>query len=405
MQDMLERIQEYIFKSIFLSSNKCPCSSVVERRSRNHQHLTSKAKVVSSTLIRGLFVILISIYLYSSYTQNSITLVKTLFPNKTINYKLSLFIVIFVAIVAVIAMVYNIPNLVSETDLSGKAPQALISVKWCQKDDNSNYFAKGTLTYAKSTALKLKEKIYTYSDFCSSNTLTEYSCTDGNKISRANIQCQYSCKEGACTPKAIECSDSDGGADLTKLGKVTGAFSYAPYEQVDAEDTCSSTYQVVEWYCDNGFINALDSSYINGELGSSGTTCPNDTFCKDGACIPPSCDYYPFKENSICEGNMLIDCKTGKKTDCSSLHGYLNQKKCGQKFQAAADECLEPCLPGSGVYICANGFNKITYWKLSCLQEKYGWFGWKWDNVLSCPSGTKCGAWITGDNFDYSVCS
>ncbi|MBT4824181.1 hypothetical protein HN695_03300 [Candidatus Woesearchaeota archaeon] len=80
------------------------------------------------------------------------------------------------------------------------------------------------------------------------------------------------------------CRESDGGQDLFNRGTVwDGNMRYA--------DFCSSPSQVVEFFCNREGVDVMNKDPRSGGLSSSGTFCPRDTMCRDGACVKKTDDY------------------------------------------------------------------------------------------------------------------
>jgi hypothetical protein len=72
------------------------------------------------------------------------------------------------------------------------------------------------------------------------------------------------------------CKESDCGKDIFNKGKA-----YSKGETYI--DFCSSSTQIVEFYCEDNVVKVMDPE--SDDLSSSGTYCPQGYLCLEGACV------------------------------------------------------------------------------------------------------------------------
>ena len=137
-------------------------------------------------------------------------------------------------------------------------------------DENGAYniYKKGTRTVDGTTAV----------EYCAENGQLVETWCKGNEGVTTMVVCptNYQCSDGACvkaTTSTATCTDTDGGKNVYKKGKLEG---YIDGKKTSAEDGCSSTTQVVEYYCDGSEIKSTNA---DGEF------CPTNYQCSDGACV------------------------------------------------------------------------------------------------------------------------
>lgn len=94
-----------------------------------------------------------------------------------------------------------------------------------------------------------------YWDYCTGNTLNEYSCggDDGNSVVLTPVECDYICRssERACVRASFTCEDSDGGGD--DQTDIPGAVVYTVESDTTISvDKCTSdnSYYIEEYFCD-----------------------------------------------------------------------------------------------------------------------------------------------------------
>lgn len=133
-------------------------------------------------------------------------------------------------------------------------------------DGGKDKFKIGTLTIYKGYMMTSMEK-----DYCiDSNNVREYFCSDSTVGSEV-MECgeNYECEDGICVYRS--CQDSDGGQNLMKKGTTNKG-------PVIETDSCSGSYNVVEYFCSDNNIQ------------SSTNTCPSGYWCQSGECVSePSC--------------------------------------------------------------------------------------------------------------------
>lgn len=74
---------------------------------------------------------------------------------------------------------------------------------------------------------------------------------------------------------AKDCTDSDGGKNYFEKGEITGILE-STGQSITFNDQCTSPTQVIEHYCDKGYIKTVEEY---------GTFCPAGKTCDDGACV------------------------------------------------------------------------------------------------------------------------
>jgi len=168
------------------------------------------------------------------------------------------------------------------------SPGTCNSVSKCTDSDGNNLTVPGKVTYNGKT----------YSDYCTKNILTEYTCEE-NKPWPTDYSCEGSkrdiCSNGACVKEKnnsiSKCIDSDGGLNYQKKGTVTlGNNSFT--------DSCGTHPQYLkEFFCDNSKVKSI--LYL----------CSGEE-CKDGVCV---------NENSTKESNKI---KSSCKKDTSGKYDY-----------------------------------------------------------------------------------
>jgi len=162
-------------------------------------------------------------------------------------------------------------------------------------------------------------------------------------------ECNAETKQGC---PISQCYDSDGGIVLEKMGMTQGLSPNTNAMAVKT-DFCSGTFQVAEFFCQGDYI-AVDAQEPGAPpITSSGTFCPKDTYCKDGACQP--CQ----KKNlgyTTCQnfGGKYYAAEMVLGDDCSiyATNSVDGTKLCGN----TADSCVEgKCVAASA------GLLKVEY--------------------------------------------
>ncbi|MBT6573955.1 hypothetical protein HOM83_02860 [Candidatus Falkowbacteria bacterium] len=89
-------------------------------------------------------------------------------------------------------------------------------------------------------------------------------------------------EDGSCA--AVECQDTDGGINLESAGETTGVnWNDSSWET--KKDYCTSSGNVIEYYCNDGYI-AVDNQIPGAPpISTEGTVCPNNKTCVNGACV------------------------------------------------------------------------------------------------------------------------
>ncbi len=258
----------------------------------------------------------------------------------------------------------------------------------CTDSDNGqNFFEKGTMTDSDSG--------YTYSDYCSSDKLVEFYCDPGYHFIYKNCS-EYSmvCEDGACInmtappPTTDNCADSDGGQNFDNKGVVVDRTNRTEI------DYCTSSSQLVEWYCSSN--NLVEYVY---------QTCS----CENGMCVElqecidsdDGVDYYTKGTTTGLAYMRIID-PTGdyppntgvSLTDYCTSSTFLRDYFCNEakKVTFYAYECPNGCQEG----VCITPSNKCSdgtsYGECSSTKPKYCDNGNLINNcqVCGCLSGQTC---------------
>ncbi len=159
----------------------------------------------------------------------------------------------------------------------GKEPDdwCILSNTCYDSDFGKDYYTKGTVTGYEDG------KYYSYTDYCTSKTLTEYYC---DEVSHKNIthDCRegYTCKDGRCVQSQQNtCTDSDGGINLVVNGTINGTKDYTYYS---LSDYCVNQDVLTEYYCDNTSPEVITYNCSVSKPVSKWFT----TKCVDGKCVP-----------------------------------------------------------------------------------------------------------------------
>ena len=167
----------------------------------------------------------------------------------------------------------------------------------------------------------------------------EFFCTEENRLANTYFRCDPMslCQDGACVAVEAQepvCSDSDGGADPTRRGAVTGTHrSGAPF---DWRDSCSADGEVIEWTCTEA--DTPDAVYLE---------CGEGETCRGGVCAEQRCeDSDPADDPSL----------AGRVTN---LGGDIFPDRCEgdwlHQFDCADDGAAVPIEDFFCKYGCANG--------------------------------------------------
>ncbi|NUM25725.1 MAG: VWA domain-containing protein [Candidatus Buchananbacteria bacterium] len=177
----------------------------------------------------------------------------------------------------------------------------------CQDTDGGStvYTTQGTVSDGVGGAVFAPR-----TDSCSGNVLTEYGCNGANFTS-STYNCasvaNTICSNGACVLQAgvNSCSDSDGGANYTTIGTVSGQVDSANYTHTDQ---CASGTTLTEWTCSGTQAVSSSPAFDCTTLGA-GYTCSN------GRCIAPPpvfVNYYCNTDgDSAVSSSVTINCQQG----------------------------------------------------------------------------------------------
>ncbi|HLD57509.1 MAG TPA: hypothetical protein VJA47_04335, partial [archaeon] len=142
-------------------------------------------------------------------------------------------------------------------------PTVIVNGNCADSDGGQNSFIKGITTYENGRIL---------TDYCFNPTYVEEGyCDQTGNAKIISVGCISGCEDGACKRTVGECSDSDGGHEYYVKGETYGdsPSTNLPYKSYD---TCDSTGQLIEHYCDS---NRYHTNIVYN--------CPNK--CLDGACV------------------------------------------------------------------------------------------------------------------------
>lgn len=128
---------------------------------------------------------------------------------------------------------------------------------------------------------------FTLADSCTGDVLSEWSCAEDKKPVKTTVNCVSSgtgrCNTqdvtfngvtqtaAYCQAQTLQCSDSDGGRNLTGAGVVNAVINAAGRTQTGT-DRCVDNKRLVEYTCD-----------ANMRLAGETITCPD--ICQDGKCM------------------------------------------------------------------------------------------------------------------------
>ena len=86
---------------------------------------------------------------------------------------------------------------------------------------------------------------------------------------------RHLCYRAAGLTTESSCFDTDGGKNYFEKGMTSGITEISDHKR-DYKDGCSSPSQVIEYYCDDGYVKKVDEY---------GTYCPDGKTCDNGACV------------------------------------------------------------------------------------------------------------------------
>lgn len=163
------------------------------------------------------------------------------------------------------------PSIQPEPNLSNVSQPALPSC--IDSDGGADASVKGTVTLASNV----------YEDRCEDNlSVHEYYC-DANSVSVRVISCEEGqvCDDGACAaapppppPPPQLCRDTDGGDDPSAAGTVT-------FENVTYSDTCQGANDLLEYYCENDALRQTTSNCGTGNKCENGACISLSRTCSE----------------------------------------------------------------------------------------------------------------------------
>ena len=166
--------------------------------------------------------------------------------------------------------------------------------------------------------------------------LKEYYCSN-NEIEYVVSTCPsgYVCGSGKCIQETEICTDSDNGQDLMTKGTTTkGTDTHT--------DSCDSTNNVREYYCDNNALLSIVSP------------CPVGGTCSDGQCIQAYChdtdsgiDIYTAGSVSGTGGSGSDFCNTDINSVieyyCSGATSFSTTILCPFGYSCPTNACVPVC--------------------------------------------------------------
>jgi hypothetical protein len=172
-----------------------------------------------------------------------------------------------------------------------------------------------------------------YSDYCIEfDVVKDYFCKD-NKPEAINNECPdgYGCQSGRCEKQYMKCTDSDGGNDTSKRGRIIVTKGLGTY--VDEWDYCTDAVQLREYYC------AEDNTSASQEIDcGSGSKCFEDR-CVESKCSETDGGLNIYKKGTITAGEEEF---TDECVNYEELHEYYCY---GDEIRLKVTDC------GPG-YIC-----------------------------------------------------
>ncbi len=213
---------------------------------------------------------------------------------------------------------------VSHNGACGAGQNGTVVSQNCADSDNG----KNALEYG--TTSKGTES---FSDSCNptTNSVFEYYCAN-NAITSESVPCPAGteCNGGKCGE--VLCSDTDGGQDTSVKGTAKkGAES--------STDNCSSTSNVLEYYCSNN------------QILSKVLACASGKVCEDGACVVSACtdtdggfDIYEKGSARGTSGMTYVDvCSGGNSVTeyyCSEGNVFHTTADCGATHICSSGSCI-----------------------------------------------------------------
>jgi len=154
-----------------------------------------------------------------------------------------------------------------------------VAEKYCWEADffKDIYHAGGINPDGDCTEWVKRTRQAAYWDTCHGNVLTEYFCKSDGSCGSININCADigaggTCAAGAriCTAKPDNCYDSDGGKNIGVKGRCTDGNSATISGN---EDTCTSSDNLIEWYCESELKRCVPKIIPCGAGNCSGGKC------------------------------------------------------------------------------------------------------------------------------------
>lgn len=257
----------------------------------------------------------------------------------------------------------------------------------CSDSDNGkDKFEKGTTWISKGFYTQT-----TAEDECADEQrVREYYCIDGS-IGSQILDCEgeYGCDNGAC--RILRCEDSDGGKDLLTRGTTTKGTT-------SKEDSCSGTYNVEEFYCEDNRIRSTTS------------TCPPGLWCENGRCVSePQCSetdggYVITVAGTASKGtasktDRCISTSTIEEHYCEANSIKTTTTSCPSGYWCKDNACvLEPSCSdsdGQDIYTAGTATKGTQSSPDSCqgsgsVIEYYCSNNNIQSTVMPCPSGYSC---------------
>lgn len=239
-----------------------------------------------------------------------------------------------VALVAIVVMSNNLTNGTSISEVSGGT-----AVGCTDNDGGANVYVKGTC----------RDRFATYSDYCSSASLIEYSCGKGGKCAASSATCPsgYICSNGACVIACTdECTPSDSkqcsGNGYQTCGNydIDSCLEWSSVTSCPSGYTCSNGVCAIQPFDFSLSLNPVSGSVVRGGstittttvILTSGTTQPVSFSCSNlpanvycGSFSPASC--YP-----TCSSTLTI---ITSNTTSASTYGILVTGTSGNKTHGA----------------------------------------------------------------------
>lgn len=187
-----------------------------------------------------------------------------------------------------------------------------------------------------------------------------------------------------------ECYDSDFGKDVYTKGTIAQSDLYT---ELPIVDKCSENGNLVEYYCDNGYMKSIEMQ------------CPEGSTCNDGACIekaePPETDNATKTEDKEKEPSVCLEvyspvCGKDGKTYSNSCFAALAKAEISHPGECSGADYTR-CIKSDNSSIYSKGTARLdgkelfdictsssTLKEYTCSENQIS------SNIVQCPSEYSC---------------